>query len=44
MQTVDQFIRFCTDNKGKQVDTSSLTADFPECTPEYIAKMTVSKE
>lgn len=35
VQTVDQFIRFCTDHKGD----SAPAADIPDCTPQYIAQV-----
>ena len=37
------FIDFCTKNKGESVDTASLSAQFPECTPEYIANLILNK-
>lgn len=33
VQIIDQFIRFCADQKGNHASAS----DLPECTPEYIA-------
>lgn len=42
-QAADKFIRFCTENKGRTVDTTSLKTQLPECTPEYIAKLILEK-
>lgn len=42
-QTADAFIRFCTENKSRTVDTASLKTQLPECTPEYIAKLILEK-
>lgn len=41
--TIDAFIRFCTDNKGRTIDTSNLVKQFPDCTPEYISNLILEK-
>lgn len=37
-QAAQDFIRFCTENKGNTTDRSRLAEQLPECTPQYIAQ------
>lgn len=32
----DAFVKFCTENKGRTINTSGLAEEFRDCTPEYI--------
>lgn len=39
----EKLVAFCLENRGKAIDTSGISEIFPECTPEYIADVIISK-
>lgn len=34
----EKFIRFCTENKGRTIDSAGIAEEYRDCTPEYIEK------
>lgn len=42
-KAAEKFLAFCLENHGKTIDTTGISDMFPECTPEYIADVIISK-
>ena len=38
-RAAEAFVRFCTENKGRTIDTAGIAEEYRDCTPEYIAKI-----